>query len=145
MRTAYGGLHVYVPLPNREQSNTWMVTNWTSRTQGAVSIRKTVLPGMAIPMLKKDVLTAVLSLTWKSPYVDKTVFILRRGPGRTVCCHCFHKALSRYWWYWSQPWRCQWCDPGVWLIRFTENLFSFLHWPILYPNWNWVLNHVSVL
>ena len=27
------------------------------------------------------VLTAVLSLTWKSPYVDKTVFILRRGPG----------------------------------------------------------------
>ena len=40
--------------------------------QGAVSIRKTVLPGMAIPMLK---------ITWKSPYVDKTVFILRRGPG----------------------------------------------------------------
>ena len=29
----------------------------------------------------KNVLTAVLSLTWKSPYVDKTVFILRRGPG----------------------------------------------------------------
>ena len=24
---------------------------------------------------------AVLSLTWKSPYLDKTVFILRRGPG----------------------------------------------------------------
>ena len=24
---------------------------------------------------------AVLSLTWKSPYVDKTVFILRQGPG----------------------------------------------------------------
>ena len=24
---------------------------------------------------------AVLSLTWKSPYVDKAVFILRRGPG----------------------------------------------------------------
>ena len=23
---------------------------------------------------------AILSLTWKSPYVDKTVFILRRGP-----------------------------------------------------------------
>ena len=37
---------------------------------------------------KKDGLTRygnshvkdVLSLTWKSPYVDKTVFILRRGP-----------------------------------------------------------------
>ena len=26
---------------------------------------------------------AVLSLTWKSPYVDKIVFILRRGPDRT--------------------------------------------------------------
>ena len=48
-------------------------------TLGAVSIRKTVLPGMAIPMLKIRRLTAVLSLTWKSPYVDKTVFILRRG------------------------------------------------------------------
>ena len=42
-----------------------------TQVQGAVSIRKTVLPGMAIPML---------SLTWKSPYADKTVFILRRGP-----------------------------------------------------------------
>ena len=35
---------------------------------------------------------AVLSLTWKSPYVDKTVFILRRGPvvwaiGRDVIHH----------------------------------------------------------
>ena len=49
-----------------------------THVQGAVSIRKTVLPGMAIPML--NVLAAVLSLTWKSPYVDKTVFILRRGP-----------------------------------------------------------------
>ena len=47
---------------------------------GAVSIRKTVLPGMAIPMLKIRLLTTVLSLSWKSPYVDKTVFILRRGP-----------------------------------------------------------------
>ena len=46
----------------------------------AVSIRKMVLPGMAIPMLKIR-LTAVLSLTWKLPYIDKTVFILRRGPG----------------------------------------------------------------
>ena len=29
----------------------------------------------------KTVSPTVLSLTWKSPYVDKTVFILRRGPG----------------------------------------------------------------
>ena len=47
---------------------------------GAVSIRKTVLPGMAIPMLKIRRPNGRLILTWKSPYVDKTVFILRRGP-----------------------------------------------------------------
>ena len=29
---------------------------------------------------------AVLSLTWKSPYVDKTVFILRRGPDISNIC-----------------------------------------------------------
>ena len=48
---------------------------------GAVSIRKTVLPGMAIPMLKIRRPNGRLIFTWKSPYVDKTVFILRRGPG----------------------------------------------------------------
>ena len=26
----------------------------------------------------------VLSLTWESPYLEKTVFILRRGPGATI-------------------------------------------------------------
>ena len=41
---------------------------------------------------KKDVLTAVLSLTWKSPYVDKTVFILRRGPVRK--CLDIHHYLG---------------------------------------------------
>ena len=55
-----------------------------TRFQGAVSIRKTVLPGMAIPMLKIRRPNGRLILTWKSPYVDKTVFILRRGP---VGCH----------------------------------------------------------
>ena len=33
---------------------------------------------------------AVLSLTWKSPYVDKTVFILRRGPVSS----CFDRSLT---------------------------------------------------
>ena len=46
-----------------------------SQDLGAVSIRKTVLQGMAIPMLK------IRRPNGKSPYVDKTVFILRRGPG----------------------------------------------------------------
>ena len=30
----------------------------------------------------KTVWPTVLSLTWESPYLGKTVFILRRGPGR---------------------------------------------------------------
>ena len=47
----------------------------------AVSIRKTVLPGMAIPMLKIRRPNGRLIFNMKSPYVDKTVFILRRGPG----------------------------------------------------------------
>ena len=32
--------------------------------------------------------TAVLSLTWKSPYVDNMVFILRRGPVYCVELSC---------------------------------------------------------
>ena len=54
----------------------------------AVSIRKTVLAGMAIPLLKIR-----RPLGRKSPYVDKTVFILRRGPDfhyapKAVCRIC---------------------------------------------------------
>ena len=48
---------------------------------GAVSIRKTVLPGMAIPMLKirrpNGRLIFNMEITIR---IDKTVFILRRGP-----------------------------------------------------------------
>ena len=38
---------------------------------------------------------AVLSLTWKSPYVDKTVFILRRGPA-TVLNRQWCNELTAY-------------------------------------------------
>ena len=51
---------------------------------GAVSIRKTVLPGMAIPMLKIRRPNGRLIFNMEKPYVDKTVFILRRGPGASV-------------------------------------------------------------
>ena len=51
-----------------------LLCNPVQGSLGAVSIRKTVLPGMAIPMLK------IRRPTWKLPYVDKTVSILRRGP-----------------------------------------------------------------
>ena len=55
--------------------------NTTQHVQGAVSIRKTVLPGMAIPMLKIRRPNGRLIFNMEIPYVDKTVFILRRGPG----------------------------------------------------------------
>ena len=55
--------------------------NEITRALGAVSIRKTVLPGMAIPMLKIRRPNGRLIFNMDMPYVDKTVFILRRGPG----------------------------------------------------------------
>ena len=33
------------------------------------------------PHVKDKTVTTVLSLTWESPYLGKTVFILRQGPG----------------------------------------------------------------
>ena len=36
----------------------------------------------------KTVSPTVLSLTWESPYLGKTVFILRRGPVWPVIAHC---------------------------------------------------------
>ena len=53
-----------------------------SQNLGAISIRKTVLPGMAIPMLKIRRPNGRLIFNMEIPYVDKTVFILRRGPGQ---------------------------------------------------------------
>ena len=62
--------------------NMAVVSLWTTFfLLGAVSIRKTVLPGMAIPMLKIRRHNGRLIFNMESPYVDKTVFILRRGPG----------------------------------------------------------------
>ena len=49
--------------------------------QGAVSIRKTVLPGMAIPMLKIRRPNGRLIFNMEIAIRNKTVFILRRGPG----------------------------------------------------------------
>ena len=44
----------------------------------------------------KTVSPTVLSLTWESPYMGKTVFILRRGPGSLWCqvihIHCINSV-----------------------------------------------------
>ena len=54
--------------------------SYNYKTQGAVSITKTVLPGMAISMLKirRPLGRLIFNM---GIAVDKTVFILRRGPG----------------------------------------------------------------
>ena len=71
----------------------WL-TVLSSGSLGAVSIRKTVLPGMVIPMLKIRRSNGRLILTWKSPYVDKTVFILRRGPAYDVAFYVSHSLFD---------------------------------------------------
>ena len=48
--------------------------------QGAVSIRKTVLPGMAIPMLKIRRPTGRLIFNMGIPIPGKTVFYIETGP-----------------------------------------------------------------
>ena len=48
--------------------------------QGAVSIRKTVFPGMAIPMLKIRRPTGRLIFNMGIPIPGKTVFYIETGP-----------------------------------------------------------------
>ena len=39
----------------------------------------------------------VLSLTWESPYLGKTVFIFRRGPGVLNWIEIFDKVNEQLW------------------------------------------------
>ena len=55
-------------------------THQSSATLGAVSIRKTVLPGMAIPMLKIRRPTDRLIFNMGIPIPAKTVFYIETGP-----------------------------------------------------------------
>ena len=66
----------------------------------------------------KTVSPTVLSLTWKSPYLGETVFILRRGPdvpsqgvGHVFTCH--HSQYT--------------CDPSH-VIEIMENQTKFVNW-----------------
>ena len=52
----------------------------SSYIQGAVSIRKTVLLGMAIPMLKIRRPTGRLIFNMGIPIPGKTVFLIETGP-----------------------------------------------------------------
>ena len=92
---------------------------------------------------------AVLSLTWKSPYVDKTVFILRRGPGREwweyevqIVSRVFESVTHDLWqlmfffqfalFYWRipahSPWNCILVVSAQywWFLNKTSHLNSFL-------------------
>ena len=59
------------------------------RHLGAVSIRKTVLPGMAIPMLKIRRPTGRLIFNMGIPIPGKTVFYIETGPCRHACSRHF--------------------------------------------------------
>ena len=64
-----------------------ILRGWDTRfTQGAVSIRKTVLLGMAIPMLKIRRPTGRLIFNMGIPIPGKTVFYIETGP----CFFCAH-------------------------------------------------------
>ena len=60
--------------------------------QGAVSIRKTVLLGMAIPMLKIRRPTGRLIFNMGIPIPGKTVFLIETGPGSS----CFTRETSNH-------------------------------------------------
>ena len=65
--------------------------------QGAVSIRKTVLPGMAIPMLKIRRPNGRLIFNMEIAIrIDKTVFILRRCPELRVPITSFRKCSTSH-------------------------------------------------
>ena len=57
----------------------------------------------------KTVSPTVLSLTWESPYLGKTVFILRRGPGATTSMHqaeiISKVTLTHYTSYFNPHWQ----------------------------------------
>ena len=59
-----------------------LTLNDSTPLQGAVSIRKTVFPGMAIPMLKIRRPTGRLIFNMGIPIPGKTVFYIETGP----CC-----------------------------------------------------------
>ena len=76
----------------------------------------------------RGILTAVLSLTWKSPYVDKTVFILRRGPDDVVMyssgshyCHRNNSIIMAV----KLPQRLWSKSTGIWRQRNTIKCASF--------------------
>ena len=60
----------------------------SNNAQGAVSIRKTVLPGMAIPMLKIRRPNGRLIFNMGIAIPSKTVFLIETAPWRLlICCH----------------------------------------------------------
>ena len=64
---------------------------------GVVSIRKTVLPGMAIPMLKIRRPYGRLIFNMESPYIDKTVFMTLEDSMTTSFCTTQVTARPKSW------------------------------------------------
>ena len=62
------------------RSDSWLVPDGSYIALGAVSIRKTVLPGMVIPMLKIRRPNGRLIFNMGIPIPGKTVFLIETGP-----------------------------------------------------------------
>ena len=73
----------------------------------------------------KTVSPTVLSLTWKSPYVDKTVFILRRGPGVIILAGSLGQ-IQPLWW------RQRWINSNTLATVPVKSVFGF---PNLLSQW----------
>ena len=82
------------------------------RARGPSQYKDVVLPEYGFPFKDKTVSPTVLSLTCESPYLGKTVFILRRGPalcvapsGHVIGFHMQQTGQTYYWAVVIRVWR----------------------------------------
>ena len=67
-----------------------VLLHWDTDTGDRLNIKMSSYQYRDPHVKDKTVSPTVLSLTWESPYLGKTVFILRRGPG--VLCKMGHPS-----------------------------------------------------
>ena len=92
----------------------WAIVTWTNRSGDRLSIKMSSYQYRDPHVKDKDDLATVLSLTWESPYLRKTIFILRRGP---LHPHIYSQPLSCWICFWQHQlyFICQyWDGSGSW-------------------------------
>ena len=129
------------------------------RPQGAVSIRKTVLLGMVIPMLKIRRPTGRLIFNMGIPIPGKTVFYIETGPRTThlwaplLCKFCVEKwawyftqthththiyiyiYMSYLSWYWCSGLKSEYTDYICALVCVCSLLTLYIHTSAAYIDW----------